>query len=425
MSSGEQNTPSPRLAGLLYLGAAIGLIGVGIALVISYIHAQIASTGGAYTSFCNVNETVNCDAVLASPFAKLFGIPVAWLAIPAYAGIGALFLFAARETGKKRRQWLRAAAVGVIAAAVFSAFMAYISFAVIKTACLMCMALYAVTGGLVMIVLLALRAHDRSPSQGGGAPTLAFSSGLAVLALTTAGIIGLSQIAWPGATGGHGSGALDNASLDELKSADHEFFDWYTSQPVVGLSEEPRSDWEATQVDPEDGVPVTIVTFSDFECGHCRINHQRLKELKERRPDSTTILYRHFPLSAGCNDALEQNIHPRACRAAEAAECAGKQGKFEDMADILYENQKQLFENNLFRLAERIGIEMDGFRACMDAQDTLPLIRRDAKLGQSLALTSTPTLFFEGRKITGGLKDYTSYEKAVRIESLLRDHQSS
>jgi protein-disulfide isomerase len=161
---------------------------------------------------------------------------------------------------------------------------------------------------------------------------------------------------------------------------------------------------------------VTIVEFSDFQCGHCAHNHFLMKELHERHPDSVRILHRNFPLDVACNEALQQSVHRFACRAAEAAECASLQGKYEPMADLLFENQRQLFEANLFRLAGKAGLDAEAFASCMESHETMPTIRADTKLGTRLEITSTPTFFIEGRRISGSLPSEAQYDYALLIE---------
>jgi protein-disulfide isomerase len=164
---------------------------------------------------------------------------------------------------------------------------------------------------------------------------------------------------------------------------------------------------------------VTIVEFSDFECAYCARNHVILNELVERQPYLVRVVYRHFPLDATCNDALEKSVHSRACRAAEAAECAGKQGRFHEMADVLFANQRRLFENNLYELAESVGVDAKEFRRCMDEHAPRADIMADAHEGKRLDIRSTPTLFINGRKVVGTLPDLDRYEHAVLIESRL------
>jgi len=81
------------------------------------------------------------------------------------------------------------------------------------------------------------------------------------------------------------------------------------------------------------------------------------------------VVHRHLSLDPACNEAVEQSIHPRACRAAEAAECAALQNRYSEMADVLFENQDRLFESNLERLATaRASTPSASARACRAAK---------------------------------------------------------
>jgi protein-disulfide isomerase len=163
--------------------------------------------------------------------------------------------------------------------------------------------------------------------------------------------------------------------------------------------------------------PVVIVEYSDFECAYCRRNRELIRDLESRYPDLLRVIHRHFPLDPACNEAVEQSIHPRACRAAEAAECAALQNRYSEMADVLFENQDRLFESNLERLATRAGLDPERFRACLSSRETLAKIVADTRAGRALELTSTPTLFFNGRRVKGTLADAAKYDLAVMIEA--------
>jgi len=75
---------------------------------------------------------------------------------------------------------------------------------------------------------------------------------------------------------------------------------------------------------------VTIVEFSDFECPFCSRAFGTVKQIKEAYPNDVKIVYKNLPLT---------NIHPNAQKAAEAAICAGDQGKFWEMHDKMFESQ--------------------------------------------------------------------------------------
>lgn len=376
------------------------MVGVGISITISYVHAQIASMGAGYESFCSVNSSVNCDAVLASPYAKLAGVPVAWLAMVAYAVMAVLFYLAATSSGARQRSLLRMASVGVIGSFVFSAYMAVISATVIHTICLLCTGLYAVALTLAGLTAAASRLAGRAGS--GALP--ARTAGVA-FAGSVAAVVALALLTWPRSAATFG---ID--SLEEAKAADPNFYAWYTALPVVDVTSLLRQGHKP----PESG-KVTIVDFSDMECGHCRKNYKTLVKLRDRQPDVVELVHRHFPLDSSCNESVPGSIHPNACRAAQAVECAGKEGKADEMTDILFDNQGQLFAENLVRLAGKIGVGVDSFRSCLEQKQTLPAVLEDCRAGARLAITSTPTIFIQGRRVKGSLDD-PKYELAVAIE---------
>ncbi len=360
---------------MLAAAALLSIAGVAIALKIADIHHNIEALGARYTSFCNLNSSINCDAVLSSSFAKIAGIPVAYAAIAAYLLLAALFAAAWRDIGGRRRQALNLAALGVVGSLVFSAYMAFISLFVIETLCLMCMSLYAVALLLAGLTAMALRAQA-SGARAGEAPIgrrqLAVAA-VAMLAATTT----LAWVSWPENL------AVKQAmmSLDEIREADPEFFRWYTSLEINH-----KALAAARSSAPRQGNPaaVTIVEFSDFGCSHCKRNYFLMKALLERRGSQIEILHKHFPLDSACNEVLTYAMHPGACRAAEAAECARAQGRYDPMAERLFASDGRFFDANLFKLADEIGLDRAAFKQCLDSHTTLPRIVEDCRLGAEL-----------------------------------------
>jgi len=382
------------------------LAGVGVAAAILHVHSQIDLLGDKYTSFCNVNDSINCDRVLSSPYSKLAGIPVAWFALAAYLGLAALFAQAARSDGETRTRMLRVGAVGIIGSLVFSAYMAVITVFRLEAVCLLCTALYAVA--IVNIGLLAAAARV-STRTAGAAPLPAWAAA-AVFVAGAAATAALAFFTWPQA-----AGPLSESirTAEDVKKADPEFFAWYTALPRVDPASLVRDD----QVELTRGGKVVVVDFFDLECGHCRKNYMLTRELAERRAGQVEVVHRHFPLDATCNDIVPMSIHPNACRAAEAVECAGLQGKQDEMLDILFKNQGQLFAENLARLGAKIGLDKEELQRCLDDHRTLPLVLADARAGARLKITSTPTVFVGGRRIKGALEELGKYEMAVLVEA--------
>jgi len=382
------------------------LAGVAVAAAILYVHGQIDRLGDGYTSFCTINSSINCDRVLSSRHARLAGLPVAWLALAAYLGMAGVFAAAARSAGDRSRRLLALGGAGVIGALVFSTYMAVISILWLQTICLLCSGLYAVSVANTALALAALRVAAR---DGSGLPLKA-SSAAAIFGLAVASVTGIAFFTWPRQSAVLSSDIRD---AEDVRNADPEFYKWYTDLPRVDPSTLVRD--EQAKSLPSD--KVVIVDFFDLECGHCKKSYQMVKELAARRGDRVQVIHRHFPLDATCNDIVTSSVHPNACRAAEAVECAGLLGKHDEMLEILFANQGQLFIENLTRLAGKIGLDKAAMQKCLDEHRTLPLVLADARAGARLEITSTPTVFVGGRRIQGVLEEVSKYEAAVLIDS--------
>jgi protein-disulfide isomerase len=133
---------------------------------------------------------------------------------------------------------------------------------------------------------------------------------------------------------------------------------------------------------------VTVVEYGDFECPNCKQAQPAVKLLLERFAGRVRVAFRNFPL---------EDVHPHALLAAQAAECAGGQGKFWPMHDLLFENQAHLKAKDLQAYAARLGLEMPRFTAELDDQVYLQRIREQVKGGLDSGVRSTPTFFVNGR----------------------------
>ena len=141
--------------------------------------------------------------------------------------------------------------------------------------------------------------------------------------------------------------------------------------------------------------PVTIIEFSDYQCPFCRRHASTtLPELKKEYVDSGKVryVYRDMPLDS---------IHPQARKAAEAAHCAGDQGKYWEMHDVLFSKQRQLMPDQLKEHATALGLDRMAFDACLDRGKYAKAVSEDEMAGRVAAAAKTPT-FFIGRTRTDG-----------------------
>jgi protein-disulfide isomerase len=169
--------------------------------------------------------------------------------------------------------------------------------------------------------------------------------------------------------------------------------------------------------------PITIVEFSDFQCPHCAEAYPVLRRLIHGRPD-VRLIFRHFPLDPACNNMMPAPGHPDACLAAEAAECAGRQQRFWEYHDMLFEHHETLDRDSLFRYARELGLDIPTFRTCLDDPETRARVVDDVDAGNRAGIMQTPTLFINGRTVAGTLQP-AYYEYALIIEKEERDTRAS
>jgi protein-disulfide isomerase len=144
---------------------------------------------------------------------------------------------------------------------------------------------------------------------------------------------------------------------------------------------------------PKDA-PVTIVEFSDFQCPFCSRVVATLKEVVRLYPKQVRLAFRDFPIAG---------LHPKAAKAAEAARCAGEQGKFWEYHDLLFGSQAQATPADFKRFAEQLKLDANNFATCLDSGKHAAAVASDVQEGTRLGITGTPTFFINGRLVVGAL----------------------
>ena len=164
---------------------------------------------------------------------------------------------------------------------------------------------------------------------------------------------------------------------------------------------------EGAPVSGKKDAPVEIVEFSDFQCPFCQRMAPTIKEIKQKYPDQVRIVYRQFPLT---------NIHPFASKAAEASLCANEQGKFWELHDVMFKDQKKLAVSDLKESAKSLGMDEKKFNSCLDSGRYVEQVQNDSKEAQRIGVTGTPALFVNGVLLDGGAVPFTVVEAAIQKE---------
>ncbi len=137
---------------------------------------------------------------------------------------------------------------------------------------------------------------------------------------------------------------------------------------------------------------VELLEYGDFECPYCRDAAPSVARALERMDGRARLRWRHFPIASK---------HPHAQRAAEAAEAAGAQGRFWEMHDLLFANQRALEDDDLVGYARELGLDADRFAEDLRSGRFAEAVREDRAEGERLGVGGTPAFFVAGERHRG------------------------
>ena len=164
-----------------------------------------------------------------------------------------------------------------------------------------------------------------------------------------------------------------------------------SGRPDAGLTEISENEW----IKGNPKAKVTLVEYSDFQCPTCGMFYPIVRKLAIDFGDRIRIVYRHFPLG----------IHAYAELAAQAAEAAGKQGKFWQMHDLIFDSQQEWSKmvgsarGKFLGYAKDLGLDLARFEADLDSKAIRQAVESSRSSGERLGVGSTPTFFLNGVQI--------------------------
>jgi protein-disulfide isomerase len=177
---------------------------------------------------------------------------------------------------------------------------------------------------------------------------------------------------------------------------------------------------EAKKVNADDHIKwsqdkkIILVEYSDLQCPACQTYHGLIKQLEKEKAaeqimKKVTFVYRHFPLDS---------LHRHARVAAYAAEAAGKQGKFFQMHDMLFDDQTTWAANNnpqelFIKYAQDLKLNVDQFKKDMDSKEVKQKVENDIISGNNLEVNSTPTFFLNGQKVNDKVASFADFKELL------------
>ncbi|HWJ91702.1 MAG TPA: thioredoxin domain-containing protein [Flavisolibacter sp.] len=155
---------------------------------------------------------------------------------------------------------------------------------------------------------------------------------------------------------------------------------------------------------------VTLVEYGDYQCPHCGHAYPLLKHLVKEKGDAVRFVFRNFPL---------QDVHPMALPSALAAEAAGKQGKFWEMHDLIFEHQNELSQHVLLDFAYTLDLDAKKFMHDWESEAILARVDNDFESGVRSGVNGTPGFFVNGEMLDSYDGSYASLLRAIEMRNNL------
>ncbi|PIR25756.1 MAG: hypothetical protein COV43_04065 [Deltaproteobacteria bacterium CG11_big_fil_rev_8_21_14_0_20_42_23] len=357
-------------------------------------HQKIKHAGFEGDSFCNINQTINCDIADASSYSELFSTPVAWWALSFYLFILILLGidFVSESAGKASRAFALMLTFLSLFAAVYFSFVLY---SVLQVVCILCLGMHLIN--LVLFILFFVDSKVtllgfpkyllRYLQSAFKTDVLPFQTKLPAFTLSFFFFFFFSGIVAKAVLSAPNESPIAKASMAEKVSAHY----------VGSLYEiELNKDW------PVWGNPdakVVLIEFSDFQCPFCKRAALNIKPYLQEFKDKVQLRFVNYPLDMSCNSKLDHPLHAHACMAAKASICASKKMDFWKFHDDIFNHQKGLNDETLQKIARDHGIDEAFFNTCLSSPETEARLQEDLAAAHKIYISGTPTILLNGRAV--------------------------
>lgn len=364
----------------------LAILGLLLSVKLAFIYHTANYDKYALSSFCSINDFIDCDGVARTKVSQFLGIPLAWWGIFFYTVI--MFLTVVDKLKnikflsflnvfKEPKAYI--ATLGSIAF-ICSVILAGISIFGIHKLCILCCITYIID---LIIALVASDGMFKNIVQSFKTTVLDFIEGAKKYTKTCIILVLLSAgfLAYSGITLNFIPHYKKSQSI--LKYRKIKFNPYRVKGNLLGN---------------ENG-DVVIELYSDYVCPLCYIQnimlHQAVKEFKNIK-----ILHHNYPFDKECNPYITINMHPNACFMSKGAIAARNQGNYWEMSSLLYENQPKKMDDML-KLADKLNFDKDKFINDFNSEETSKEISKELKEAVDMDIDATPTMFINGDKVVG------------------------
>ena len=380
--------------------AFIALIGIVTTIKLAIIYYNANFNPYALSSFCSVNDFIDCDGIAKPTEAQFLGIPLAYWGLFFYAFVF-LMLFAPKLKNYKLFKFMEVfknpldylASLGLFAFLV-SMILLCLSLFEIKKLCVLCAFTY------ILNLLIGCIATDFK--NGGFVHSIKQSiidfidavkikkyliTFIAVMAVA-AGFLTYTRISFVFAPQ-----VKRQLEFREFTQAKHNKY--AVEGNILG----------------DKDAKITVYVYSDYQCPICPAQnimmHKLAKEVK-----NIQIIHKNLPLDTDCNPYLQAPFHQGSCIDARYAIAAKKQGKFWEMNNILFEKKPQT-EDAILELVKDMGFDLEKLQEDANSFDTANKIKEEIKSAYSQGINGTPATIING-EVNVGIKSYNDYKEMVK-----------
>lgn len=377
----------------------LALAGLMLSIKLAFIYYHANYDKYALSSFCSINDFIDCDGAAKTNTAQFLGIPLAYWGIFFYITVFFLTIvdklknikfFKFLEVFKNPKSYI--ATLGSIAFVV-SMILAGISLFGIQKLCILCLITYfidltialIVSDGMFKNIVAAFKTTFIDFIDGAKKYTKTFI----ILTLLASGFLAYSGITLNFVPHIKKRNAI-------MKYRNMKFNPYRVKGNTLG----------------SENADVVIELYSDYVCPLCYINnimlHKAIKEFKNIK-----VIHHNYPFDKICNPYILVNMHPNACFMSRAAIAAANQGNYWEMSSLLYETQPKKIED-ILKLADKLDFDKDTYIKDFNSADTIEKLNKEITDANKLEIDATPTMFINGEKFVG-VKPYYEF-KEILIE---------
>ena len=353
--------------------AVLAIAGLIDSIYLAISHYRVY-TDIAYSSFCAISQSINCDTVSQSPYSILFHLPVPIWGIIGYTFFLLFLPLAWSKAAEKKRIWSLLCLVSLIFS-ISSIILALISTLKIHSHCIMCLLSHGINFMLLFYTWMIRKRFEGEGIIDGLRVDIRFlickkRQTLSLFAPLTTGVI-LALLFFP--------------------------VYWSFDPPALsaymphGLTEDGHP-WVGAE-NPQ----LEIVEFTDYQCFQCNKMHFYLRQIMAKYPGKIRLIHRHFPMDHELNPIVKNPIHWGSGKLAMLAIYAASQNRFWQLSDILFSIARVQSEINIHELALATGLDPAGLsRAVTDPQIRL-LLKKDIIDGLKMGVAGTPSFVIDGK----------------------------